>query len=176
MRQYEFDDDEPFVVIERQSGSVGAFLIGAAIGAGVALLFAPRTGVETRMELQRGARRVRDRAEDAVDEATDRLSESYETARRRVESRLDSARQAVDLKRQQVSRAMEAGRYAAHQARADLERRLAETKAAYRAGIDVARSENGGTGAGQAGAEAEDTQGSPLDRAAAGDDPTATGA
>ena len=35
---------------------------------------------------------------------------------------------------------MEAGREAAHQARTDLERRLAETKAAYNAGADVARS------------------------------------
>ena len=34
---------------------------------------------------------------------------------------------------------MEAGREAAHQARTDLERRLAETKAAYNAGADVAR-------------------------------------
>ena len=176
MGQYEFDDDEPYVVIEKQTGGVGAFLVGAAIGAGIALLFAPRSGVETRLELQRSARRVRDRAEDAVEGATDRIADSYETARRRVETRLDSARQAVDHKRQQVSRAMEAGRYAAHEARADLERRLAETKAAYRAGVDVARSENGGTAAGRAGAEEEDTQGSPLDRAAAGDDPTATGA
>jgi hypothetical protein len=34
---------------------------------------------------------------------------------------------------------MEAGRVAAQQARADLERRIAETKAAYQAGGDVAR-------------------------------------
>jgi hypothetical protein len=35
---------------------------------------------------------------------------------------------------------MEAGRAAAQQARSDLEHRLAETKAAYNAGADVARS------------------------------------
>ena len=33
---YEFDDDDAFVVIERQSPGIGSFLIGAAIGAGVA--------------------------------------------------------------------------------------------------------------------------------------------
>ena len=43
------------------------------------------------------------------------------------------------MKKQQVTRAMEAGREAAQQARGDLERRLAETKAAYNAGADVAR-------------------------------------
>jgi len=175
MGHYEFDDDEPYVVIEKQTGSVGAFLVGAAIGAGIALLFAPRSGAETRLELQRGARRVRDRAEDAVEGATDRIADSYESARRRVETRIDSARQAVDLKRHQVSRAMEAGRYAAQQAREDLERRLAETKAAYRAGMDVARSENGGTAGRPGASDEEEASGSPLDRAAAGDDPTATG-
>jgi hypothetical protein len=41
-----------------------------------------------------------------------------------------------------VSRAMEAGRAAAQQARDELERRIAETKAAYNAGVDVARSGN----------------------------------
>jgi hypothetical protein len=37
---------------------------------------------------------------------------------------------------------MEAGRAAAQQARDELERRIAETKAAYNAGVDVARSGN----------------------------------
>jgi hypothetical protein len=40
---------------------------------------------------------------------------------------------------------MEAGRDAAQQARTDLERRLAETKAAYNAGANVARTGRQGT-------------------------------
>ena len=43
------------------------------------------------------------------------------------------------MKKSQVTRAMDAGREAAHEARVDLERSLAETKAAYNAGADVAR-------------------------------------
>jgi hypothetical protein len=43
-------------------------------------------------------------------------------------------RQAVDLKKQQVHRAMDAGRAAAREAREELEQRIAETKAAYRSG------------------------------------------
>ncbi|MFL5575829.1 MAG: YtxH domain-containing protein [Gemmatimonadaceae bacterium] len=177
MAKYEFGDDEPFVVIEKQSAGVGSFLFGAAIGAGLALLFAPRSGAETRLELQRGARRVRDRAEDLVEDATDRVADSYQSARDRVEERLQSARLAVDVKRHQVSRAMAAGREAAQQAREDLERRIAETKAAYQAGIDVARSGNAGAaGAGvgtEGGSTADGRDQSPLDTAAAGDDPAA---
>jgi hypothetical protein len=45
----------------------------------------------------------------------------------------------VDLKREQVQRAVEAGRGAAQQAREDLERRIAETRAAYAAGTEAAR-------------------------------------
>jgi len=56
-----------------------------------------------------------------------------------VSQRVDRARQAVDLKRRQVERAVEAGRAAAQQARADLERRIAQTKAAYQAGTSAAR-------------------------------------
>ena len=58
-RDYEFDDDEPFVVIEKQSGTLSSFLVGIAIGAGLALLFAPQSGVQTRRGLQRRARRAR---------------------------------------------------------------------------------------------------------------------
>ena len=46
------------------------------------------------------------------------------------------ARQAIDLKRRQVHRAMDAGRAAAREARDELEHRIAETKAAYNAGRD----------------------------------------
>ena len=136
---YEFDDDDAFVVIERQSPGIGSFLIGAAIGAGVALLFAPRSGEETRREIQRGARRVRTAAQDVASEAVNRVSDTFPEARRQVEERIDAARQAIALKRSQVTRAMDAGREAARDARVDLEAKLASTKAAYHAGEDVAR-------------------------------------
>jgi hypothetical protein len=68
--------DEPEVVfIERDDGGSALkwLVVGAALGAGLALLFAPRSGSETRAELQRGARRVRDLAADAVED----LRESF---------------------------------------------------------------------------------------------------
>jgi len=49
------------------------------------------------------------------------------------------------MKREQVQRAMEAGRTAARQAREELENRIAETKAAYDAGVSVARNGGGRT-------------------------------
>ncbi len=139
MREYHFDEDEPYVVIEKTEGSAGSFLLGLALGAGVALLFAPRAGVETRRELQRGARRVKDAAQGAAEDLTGTVVDTFTEARMQVEERIDHARQAVELKRQQVAQAVNAGRAAAHQAREDLERRIAETKASYDAGAAVAR-------------------------------------
>ena len=139
MHHYDEDDDEPYIVIEKHSGSVGSFLIGIALGAGVALLMAPQSGAETRQGIRRGARRAGTAARDLADDTRDAVADRIRLARETVETRIDSARHAVDLKKQQVARAMDAGRVAAQQAREDLERRIAETKAAYHAGGDVAR-------------------------------------
>jgi gas vesicle protein len=132
-------DDEPAVIIERNSGGVGSFLLGVAIGAAAALLLAPQSGAATRRDIKRSARRARRAAEDLAGDITTRVNDTFEQARGRVEQGIDTARQAIDLKKRQVSRAMEAGRAAAQQARDELERRIAETKAAYNAGADVAR-------------------------------------
>ena len=138
-RDEEFDDDEPYVVIEKRSGSPASFLWGLAIGAGLALLFAPDSGEETRRRLGRSARRVRSTAQDAAEDLRENVSDKYQHARQAVEDRIDSARQAIELKKAQATEAIRAGREAAQQARDELERRIAETKAAYRAGADVAR-------------------------------------
>src|SRR3954466_14432754 len=131
MSRYDFDDDEAYVVIERHEAGIKPFLVGLALGAGVALLFAPRSGAATRRDIKRRADRVKHSAEQAVQDVTDSVVNTYEDAKRRVEDQIDSARQAVDLKRRQVNRAFDAGRMAAREARDELEQRIAETKAAY---------------------------------------------
>ncbi len=139
MAHYEIEDGEPFVVIEKHESSVGSFFWGLVAGAGLALLFAPRSGAETRVRLRSQARRAKQAAQDLAEDVTDTVVGTIETARRTVEDRVDAARGAVEMRKQQVTRAVQAGRAAAHDARDELERRIAETKAAYQAGADVAR-------------------------------------
>jgi gas vesicle protein len=134
------DHDDPYIVIEKHTGGVSDFLLGALIGAGVALLFAPRSGRETRADIGRRARAAQDRVRDVAEDVTEQVVDTFEGARTRIEAQIETARSAIVAKKEQVTRAMEAGREAAYQARTDLERRLAETKAAYNAGADVARS------------------------------------
>lgn len=127
MRDY---DEGRYVVIERDSGGgqVGSFVLGALVGAGLALLFAPKSGTETQEELRARARELRDVAEDRVREAQRTLEERFDQAREGVEGRISEVRTAVD-----------AGRKAALDARDDLEAKLERSKAAYRAGVDAAR-------------------------------------
>lgn len=78
-------DQEPNVVVERRSGGgVGLFLLGVAVGAGIALLFAPQAGAKTRADLRRAARRVRLKARDIADAATDVAGEARDALERRL--------------------------------------------------------------------------------------------
>src|SRR5262245_46027973 len=53
------------------AGYVAAFAIGAALGAGLALLYAPRSGKETRALLAQKSHDLKDKAEDLLLEAKD---------------------------------------------------------------------------------------------------------
>ena len=139
MSRHQFEDGEPYVVIERNETNVGPFLIGLALGAAAALLFAPRTGRATRRDIRRRALRVRRAAERVANDARDGVADKFQDARRKVEDQIDSARTAIDLKRRQVHRAMDAGRAAAQEARDELEQRIAESKAAHGAGAGNGR-------------------------------------
>ena len=122
-------EDAPLVVIERDGGSnTGAFLLGAVVGAGLALLFAPRSGKETQEQLKARAREFRDVAQDRVRAAQEGLEESLGRAGEQVREQIDSVRGAVD-----------AGRRAAVDARAELQDRIETSKAAYRAAGSAAR-------------------------------------
>jgi len=114
------DDDVPYIVVERQSGAFGTFVIGALLGAGVALLFAPRSGRELREGIADGARRLRETAEEKVRGVQDAVNDTIESVRRQVSDRVDAARDAID-----------AGREAARESRAEMERRIRETRAGY---------------------------------------------
>ncbi len=121
--------DLPTVVIERDSGaSVGPFLIGALLGAGVALLLAPRSGKETQEELRTRALELRDVAEDRVRGAS-----------RQLEEKLDEAKEGLQARAERVREAVDSGREAAQEARHELEEKLERSKAAYKAGIEAAR-------------------------------------
>jgi gas vesicle protein len=132
-----YDDDpyaeRPYVIVERDGGAgIGPLLLGLALGAGVALLFAPQSGEETRRAVARRARRAQDAAQDFVEDVSGTVADKFNQVRATVEERIDATFEAVDAKKRQVTNAVEAGRAAARQTRGELEHRIAERKAAYK--------------------------------------------
>jgi gas vesicle protein len=139
MDDYEwYDDDEPYilrepyVIVEKQGPGVGSFLIGLALGAGVALLLAPKSGEETRREIARRARRAQEAAQGFVEDVSGTVADKFQEVRSTVEERIEATLVAVDDKKRRVSNAYHAGRAAAREARGELEQRIAESKAAYK--------------------------------------------
>jgi gas vesicle protein len=122
--------DQPVVIVERSEGGLGGFLLGLAVGAGVALLFAPRTGEETRRQLKNTGRRLRSAATEKAEDLQEALGGGYERTRDRIEEGLETARDTIGEKRETARDAVRAGKAAVKSARSELERRLSESKAA----------------------------------------------
>jgi gas vesicle protein len=109
-------DEEPIVLIEEGSIDIGPFLLWAALGAALALLLAPRSGVETRAAVRRRVHSARQAAEGVAERVTD----SFASAREELERRIESARAAVSMRTRQLNDAVVAGRSAAREAKRDL--------------------------------------------------------
>lgn len=123
-------DDLPYIVVERRTGGVAPFLWGALVGAGVALLYAPRSGTAARREITAGFGRLRRTAEHRVDEARDAVTDAAERTRERMHEQVSSLRQSFDEQADEARDAMDVGRREATRARQDLEARVAAAKAA----------------------------------------------
>lgn len=80
---------------------VAFFLAGAGIGAILALLFAPKTGQETRDYISQRA-----------GESRNRVTEKSKEYRERAEGYVDKARDSVNKQKEQLSAALEAGKQA----------------------------------------------------------------
>ena len=77
---------------EEASGAgsfVAGVVVGALIGAGIALLFAPDAGVRTRQRLRKRADALRTRAGEEIDQAARRTRKDLIRRRRRLEKQLE---------------------------------------------------------------------------------------
>ena len=78
-----------------------SFLAGAAIGTALALLFAPRSGKETR-----------ERIRDAADDAVDRIREMSDEAKSRLMEAYEEGVESIREKKEIFKSALEAGKEA----------------------------------------------------------------
>lgn len=78
-----------------------AFLLGGVIGAGIALLYAPAPGVETRRKVKETAERLRGR-----------FKEGYETIAEKAEEGVGTAKELLEEKVSEIKAAYGAGKEA----------------------------------------------------------------
>ncbi len=73
---------------------VSGFLLGAMLGAGIALLLAPEAGMKTRRRIRRVAGELRDSAgdhwEDLADDVKERVDDAVKGARKRFLAKRDA--------------------------------------------------------------------------------------
>lgn len=132
--------DDGYVIIEHKTGNFGTLIWGILVGAAAALLFAPKSGRETREELTASFYRLRDDAELRIQEVQDTVNTTVEDVRRQFDEGVTTARRAV-----------ESGREAARASREEVERRMRESGEAFRTGYEAARATtNGGEDATEA--------------------------
>ena len=96
---------------ERSAGTSGvvlSFLLGALSGAALAILFAPRSGRETRDLLGEKLRETADRSRRIGEQAIEKGREAAEDA----SGYLDRQREALEKRRDRLAAAVEAGRQA----------------------------------------------------------------
>ena len=98
------------------STQLSCFLIGGAVGAVVALLFAPKSGRELRGDIADTARKgvdtARERAGEYYETTRGRATEFYSTAAGRAGGIAQTARQAAARRTETLSAAIDAGKRA----------------------------------------------------------------
>jgi gas vesicle protein len=121
--------DSEVIIVEPDRGSgLGWFVLGATLGAGLALLFAPASGEETRRRLRREAGKLKERAEDVIDD----LSYEYDRVREDVEEKVDEVKEKVTGAARSLVDEARSRKSSVSAARDELERRLADARARRR--------------------------------------------
>ena len=129
MRKREANRD--VIVVERGGGSaIWWLLTGGALGAGLALLFAPGPGVETRKKVSSGLSKLRDSAEEVLEGLRDRIDPDEQLHRSLNDVDGDGDAEAEgDQPEEGAGGRQGAGGRGSPSARQELEQRLAEARA-----------------------------------------------
>jgi gas vesicle protein len=77
-----------------ESGNLSVFIIGALVGAGIALLFAPQSGSQMRGLLRDYASRAKDELDEVADQGAEMLDSTVERGHEFVEKGKESLREA----------------------------------------------------------------------------------
>jgi gas vesicle protein len=86
-----------------------AFLIGGAVGAGIALLYAPQSGRDTRKDIAKTARRVKKETVHLVEDAVDSINDFASDVKDKVGDIIDRGKDLSEDAKKEVLRNLEQG-------------------------------------------------------------------
>jgi len=86
-----------------------AFLIGGAVGAGIALLYAPQSGRDTRKDIAKTARRVKKETVNLVEDAVDSINDFASDVKDKVSDIIDRGKDLSEDAKKEVLRNLEQG-------------------------------------------------------------------
>ncbi len=93
--------------MENTGSTLVALLTGAIVGAGIAILYAPDKGENTRRRLNDEAKKAKDRLDKQFTETSNRLGERARRARASFDSRLDETLNSASHKADDIIDALE---------------------------------------------------------------------
>jgi gas vesicle protein len=101
--------DERRLVMYDEKRIAVAFLLGGLIGAGVALLYAPQSGSETRRDITRTARKIRKRSGELVENAIDSVNDFIDDIKDVTSDVVDRSVDLSESAKKEIVRAFEQG-------------------------------------------------------------------
>ena len=114
MKRHHDEVDQPEEFEEHRGNATGSLfrgiLLGGLIGGVTALLFAPRSGEETRAEIRDRAIELRDRTTETVTQAKSKAYELKDNAWEKAEELKQRGQQALNQQLDRVSQAAETGK------------------------------------------------------------------
>jgi gas vesicle protein len=89
-----------------------AFLVGGAIGAVIALLYAPKSGKETRKDITRTARKIKHEAQDFIEDAVDQVEDFVDGTKERVTDIINKGTDLSSSAKKEIIKTLEQGQKA----------------------------------------------------------------
>ncbi len=87
----------------------GAFLLGGLIGATIALLYAPKSGQQTRRDIAKTSRRLKEDAVDLVDDTLERVNDFADEVKDRVTDIIDTGIDLSESAKKEIIRTFDQG-------------------------------------------------------------------
>jgi gas vesicle protein len=87
----------------------GAFLLGGLIGAGIALLYAPKSGRETRRDISKAAKKVKRNAVELVEDTIDSIEDFAGDVKDKATDIIERGVELSDSAKKEVVRSLEYG-------------------------------------------------------------------